>query len=81
MVPASADEPPPPRGAKVAGRVNRPASTTCADVICVLGSANAASLSQSAGVRVRFCAVAAAGRIVMTRSSSERMGERTTGPP
>ena len=74
MVPASADEPPPPRGAKFAGTVNRPASTTCAEVICALRSGSAASFSHSAGVRAGFCAATAAGTSMTERTRTERMG-------
>src|SRR5262245_63478930 len=58
-VPASADEPPPPRAAAFTGGVNAPAFTTCARAIVVFASESDASFSQAAGVCGEFCAMAA----------------------
>src|SRR2546423_7675275 len=48
MVPASTDDPPPPRAAGFAGAVDAPAFSTCAIVIAVFGSDSEASLSHAA---------------------------------
>src|SRR6202042_3107218 len=53
-VPASAEEPPPPRPAGFAGIVNAPAFTTCASEIAVFGSDSEDSLAQAAGNRGGF---------------------------
>src|SRR5919106_1515471 len=58
IVPASADEPPPPRVAGVTGTTNAPAFTTCVSVIVVFGRDSEASRSQAAGVGGGLCAVA-----------------------
>src|SRR6185295_20314959 len=47
IVPASADDPPPPRAAGFTGAANAPAFTTCARVIAVFGSDSEASRSQA----------------------------------
>src|SRR6185503_17845156 len=57
-VPASAEEPPPPRAAGFEGTVNPPAFTTCASVIAVFGSDSESSLSQATGGCGVFCALA-----------------------
>src|SRR2546421_4766022 len=61
MVPASADEPPPPRAAGFAGAVKAPAFTTCAIVIAVLGSDSEASFSHAAAGCGALCAMAVPG--------------------
>src|SRR5439155_26594147 len=60
-MPASAEEPPPPRPAGFAGGVKAPAFTTCATVIAVFGSDSEASLSQAAGVCGAGCSIAGPG--------------------
>src|SRR5262245_3088229 len=59
-VPASAEEPPPPRVAGFKGGVNPPAFTTCASVIVAFDRDNDASRSQELGV-CAFCALTAPG--------------------
>src|SRR5688572_24152942 len=81
IVPASAEEPPPSRGA-LPGTANAPALTTCASVIAVFGRDSAASLSQAAGVCGAPCASAAPGTSTASRIGIQRMGrvQRETTP-
>src|SRR5580765_5535702 len=78
MVPASADEPPPPRPAGLRGTVKPPAPTTCASVIVAFGSDSAASLSHAAGVCGALCATAAADMRspVRVESTEDSLTER-----
>src|SRR6185503_12016311 len=69
MVPASAEEPPPPRPAGFAGTVNAPALTTCASAIAVFGSDSEASLSQAAAGGA-FCATAGSGTSRTVRTNN-----------
>jgi hypothetical protein len=82
IVPASADDPPPPRPAGFAGAVNAPAFTTCASVMVVFGSVSDASRSQAA-VCGALCAIAApdaSNRVRITlASSSARLSSSTRG--
>src|SRR5215471_12268938 len=71
-VPASADEPPPSRGA-LPGTMNAPAFTTCADVIVVFGRESEPSRSQSAAGR-GGCAIAIPGEKATITTSNQRMG-------
>src|SRR4051812_17316739 len=50
IVPASADDPPPPRAAGLAGAVNAPALTTAASVMVASGSDNDAILAHASRV-------------------------------
>src|SRR5260221_7210240 len=80
-VPASAEEPPPPRPAGFAGTVNAPAFTTCATVITVFGSDSEASLSQTTGVRGAFCATATPGMSTTVRINTKRKGLLSSPQP
>src|SRR5262245_26028141 len=70
IVPASADEPPPPRPAGFGGTMKPPAFTTCASVIDVFGNASDASFSHDAGSSGVFCATAAPGSRTNVRNSA-----------
>src|SRR4026209_1373188 len=61
IVPASADDPPPPRAAGFPGAANAPAFTTCASVIAAFRKESEASRSQAAGACGARCAAAAPG--------------------
>src|SRR3954462_10921453 len=74
IVPAKADDPPPPRPAGFAGSVNAPAFTTCVNVIAVFGSVTDASFSHTAGVCGAPCAATADGTSTAARINIERMG-------
>src|SRR3954468_5921923 len=67
-VPASADEPPPPRAPGLIGAANAPAFTTSASVIAVFCSDKDVRRSHAADEFVAACAMAAAG--VSTTASS-----------
>src|SRR6187200_2933442 len=67
-VPASADDPPPPRAAGFTGAENAPAFTTCASVIAVFGRDSEASRSHAAVVGGPLCASAAPGTSTTIRT-------------
>src|SRR5262245_12685366 len=72
-VPASAEEPPPPRVAGFTGTAKPPGPTTCADVIVVFGNDNEESRSHRAGVCTLFCAAATPGRSASVRTNTQRI--------
>jgi hypothetical protein len=72
IVPASADDPPPSRGA-VTGTANAPALTTCASVIVALGNDSEASRSHAAGCCGALCAAASAGTSPSIGTKIQRM--------
>src|SRR5688572_11797215 len=71
MVPASAEEPPPSRGA-LTGTAKAPALTTCASVIVAFGRDSEANRSQAAGGCVLWAA-AAGGTSISISTKVERM--------
>src|SRR6266550_7012068 len=71
IVPASADEPPPPRAAGFAGAAKAPAFTTCAIVIAASGSDSEASLWHAAAGCGALCAMAAPGISTAVRINME----------
>src|SRR5262245_14068417 len=72
-VPASAEEPPPPRVAGFTGALNAPALTTSASVIVVFGRDTDASRSHAAGV-CAFFPPTAPGTSITIRTNIQRNG-------
>src|SRR5436190_8901998 len=68
-VPASAEDPPPPRAAGFTGGANAPAFTTCASVNAVFGRDSEARRSHAAGGCGALCAVAAPGSSITDRTN------------
>src|SRR3990172_1494283 len=72
IVPANAEEPPPPLAAGFTGTTNAPALTTCASVIVVFGRDTAVSRSHAAGV-CTLCADRMSGTIMIIRTNVLRI--------
>src|SRR5207248_1005317 len=81
IVPASAEEPPPPRAAGFVGAAKAPAVTTCAIVIAVFGRDSEASFSHAAAGCGALCAMAVPGRSNAVRINMERIGDITYTSP
>src|SRR3954462_9246823 len=74
IVPAKADDPPPPRPAGFAGTVNAPAFTTCVNVIAVFGSVTDPIFPPPAARGRPPRPAAPAGKRTAVRINMERMG-------